>query len=297
MSQNAFPVFVITGAAGGMGRACAGRLGPQGLLLLTDVAAEPLEQTAQALRAQGFQVQTQLCDISKEESVRALAERIPHLGPLRGLVHTAGISPTMANWRRILQVDLVGTARLLQAFLPLARPDAAVICIASMAGHLTGTPLAALLATLDGMLDTPLREDLLLRLEPMITTGPSEKEHAGIAYSLAKYGVIQFCQRQATAWGAGGARIVSLSPGIIQTPMGQQEFDQQPAMAALVEQTPLKRMGQPEEIAAVVEFLLSTNASFITGCDLLVDGGVTGAGAIRSQLSQAGSFSEYVPRP
>ena len=104
-----------------------------------------------------------------------------------------------------------------------------------------------------------------------------------MAYSLAKYGVIRLCQREASAWGARGARIVSLSPGIIQTPMGQQEFDQQPMMATLVAQTPLKRMGQPEEIAAAAAFLLSADASFITGCDMLVDGGVTGA--LRSTFS------------
>ncbi len=285
MSQQSQPVFVITGAAGGMGRVCARRLGPQGRLLLTDVAAEALEQTAGQLRAEGLHAETYACDLSNEESVKELAARTRALGSLRGLVHTAGISPTMASWQRIIQVDLVGTARLLNAFLPLAEPDTAVVCIASMAGHLTGTPLASSLSALGGVFDDPLHEDVLLRLAPVITAASSKEEQAGAAYGLAKYGVMRLCQRQAAAWGARGARIVSLSPGIIQTPMGLQEFDQQPMMAVLVAQTPLKRMGTPEEIASAVEFLVSTNASFITGCDLLVDGGVTGA--MRSQLSQA----------
>ena len=283
MSQQSFPVFVITGAAGGMGRACARRLGPQGLLLLTDVVAEPLEQTAKQLRAEGFHIETLLSDISAEESVQGLVERTRALGLLKGIVHTAGLSPTMAKWPRIIQVDLLGTARLLQAFLPLAEPESAVVCIASMAGHLGGTPLEALRTTFDALLTPPLHEGLLQQLEPIITAAPSPEEQAGMAYSLAKYGVIRLCQREASAWGARGARIVSLSPGIIQTPMGQQEFDQQPMMATLVAQTPLKRMGQPEEIAAAAAFLLSADASFITGCDMLVDGGVTGA--LRSTFS------------
>lgn len=271
------PVLVITGAAGGMGRACARRLGTQGALLLTDVATGPLEESAQPLREEGLRVETLVCDVSDEASVRELAERARSLGPLRGIVHTAGISPTMASWQRIIDVDLVGTARLLQAFLPLAQPDTAVVCISSMAGHLAGMPLAASVPGLHPMLDAPLHPDLLARLEPVVHAAPSDEARAGMAYGLAKYGVIRLCQHEATAWGARGARLVSLSPGIIRTPMGQQEFDRQPMMAVMVERTPLKRMGTPEEIATAVDFLLSPAASFITGCDLLVDGGVTGA--------------------
>jgi NAD(P)-dependent dehydrogenase (short-subunit alcohol dehydrogenase family) len=126
------------------------------------------------------------------------------------------------------------------------------------------------------VLAEPLHEDLLKRLELVVTTAASKGEQAGAAYGLAKYGVTRLCQREAMGWGARGARLISLSPDIIQTPMRQQELDQQSGMHTLFAQTPLKRQGTPEEIAQAADFLLSTNASFITGCDLLVDGGVTG---------------------
>ena len=281
MSEPAARVLVVTGAAGGMGRACARRLGARGVLLLTDVAAEPLEQTARELRDEGLRLETQLCDVSDEAAVRKLADRTHGLGPLGGIAHTAGISPTMAGWRRILEVDLIGTARLLRAFLPLAQTDSAVVCISSMAGHLAGAPLADHAPALDD----PLREDLIERVAKVIEAAPSDEARAGLAYGLAKYGVIRLCQREAPAWGARGARLVSLSPGIIRTPMGQQEFERQPMMAVLVERTPLKRMGTPEEIASAVDFLLSADASFISGCDLLVDGGVTGV--MRTQTGGA----------
>jgi NAD(P)-dependent dehydrogenase (short-subunit alcohol dehydrogenase family) len=278
MSQQEASVFVITGGAGGMGRACARRLGKRGLVLLADIVADPLEQAAHHLRAEGLRIETQLCDVSQEESVQALAEKAHALGALGGIAHTAGLSPTMANWQQIIEVDLVGTARLLKAFLPFAEQDTAVVCIASMAGHASiGGRLASGQAAVDAMLDEPLHPDLLARLAPIITTAPGAQGPSGLAYGLAKYGVIRLCQREASAWGQRGARLVSLSPGIIQTAMGQQELAQQPAMQMLITQTPLRRQGRPEEIASAVDFLVGADASFITGCDLLVDGGVTGA--------------------
>ena len=277
MPQQETSVFVITGGAGGMGCACACRLGKRGTLLLADVATDPLEQAAQQLRAEGLRVETQLCDVSREESVQALAEKAHALGSLGGIAHTAGLSPTMANWQPIIQVDLVGTARLLQAFLPFAEQDTAVVCIASMSGHLGIGRLASGQAAIDAMLDEPLHPDLLARLEPVVTSVPEAKDQSGFAYGLAKYGVTRLCRHEASAWGARGARLVSLSPGITQTAMGQQELEQQPMMQTLIAHTPLKRQGKPEEIASALDFLVSADASFITGCDLLVDGGVTGA--------------------
>jgi NAD(P)-dependent dehydrogenase (short-subunit alcohol dehydrogenase family) len=247
------------------------------MLLLADVVADPLEQAAHQLRAEGLHIETQLCDVSQEESVQALAEKAHTFGSLGGIAHTAGLSPTMANWQQIIEVDLVGIARLLKTFLPFAEQDTAVVCIASMAGHSIGGMHVSGQAAVDAILDEPLHPDLLARLEPVIATARLAKEQSGFAYGLAKYGVIRLCQREAFAWGQRGARLVSLSPGIIQTAMGQQELAQQPMMQTLIAQTPLRRQGKPEEIASAVDFLLSADASFITGCDLLVDGGVTGA--------------------
>jgi NAD(P)-dependent dehydrogenase (short-subunit alcohol dehydrogenase family) len=289
-SENATPVVVITGGAGGMGRACARRLGAYGRLLLTDVADGPLDRAADELRGAGFEVETEVCDVADADAVGTVAERARGLGPLRAAVHTAGVSPTMGDWRRIVAVDLVGTAHLLDALLPLARRDTAVVCVASVAGHLAGTPTAAGAAELHPLLDDPRRADLLDRLAPvvgaLVGAAPSPEAQAGVAYALAKYGVIRLCQRLAPAWGARGARLVSLSPGIIETAMGRREFERQPMMAHMLERTPLGRMGRPEEIAAAAEFLVSPSASFVTGCDLLVDGGVTGVLRMQPEAPQ-----------
>jgi len=257
-------VYVITGGAGGMGKATARRLGKWGTVLLSDVDSARLEQTAEQLRSENLRIETQVSDVSDEESVRSLAKTAISLGRLGGLVHTAGLSPTMADWKRIFEVDLIGTAFLLDGFLPLAEPGTAAVCVASNSGYMVKPDPA-----LEAILSEPLNPDFLKRIKPFLDTGnPTD------AYKLAKRGVMLLCEMLAPAWGKRGARIVSISPGIIDTPMSKQEFESQPRMKNMVELTPLKRIGKPDEIAAVVEFLLSDGASFITGTDLRIDGGV-----------------------
>jgi NAD(P)-dependent dehydrogenase (short-subunit alcohol dehydrogenase family) len=145
----------------------------------------------------------------------------------------------------------------------------AAVCIASIADDLmpADPAVAALMAE-------PLRPDLLDALDAV----PGQPlSNSAAAYSHAKRALRVLVARSAPAWGARGARIVSLSPGMITTPMGKLEFEQQPAMKALLDKTPLARLGDPEEIASVVAFLCSFAAAFVTGCDLVVDGGLCAA--------------------
>ncbi|MEV6508766.1 SDR family oxidoreductase [Streptomyces sp. NPDC051642] len=267
-------VGIATGAGRGMGLACAQRLTELvDTVLLVDRDELALTAAAKELAAADEEIEVEpfVLDITDRAGLSRLAARVAELGSLRAVSHAAGISPTMADWRRIFEVDLVGTARLAEALRPLATEGTALVCFASMApllGNLEADPAVA------AILDDPLRDDFLDRLRE--TLGPAV-ENTGLAYAWAKHGVHRFVRREAVRLGPCGARACSVSPGVIDTPQGQQEASAQPAMAALVEQTPLGRVGRAEDVAAAVAFLLSDEAAFVSGIDVLVDGGVCAA--------------------
>jgi NAD(P)-dependent dehydrogenase (short-subunit alcohol dehydrogenase family) len=265
-------VGVATGAGRGMGLACARRMaGLVDTLLLVDMDEASVTAAARELVDAGASAEPFVADITDRSSLARLAGRITETGTLRAVAHAAGISPTMADWRRVLAVDLAGTALLGDALRPLAVPGTATVCFASMAPLLATTELAADVAAI---LDDPLDERFASRLREAV--GPSV-EDSGIAYAWAKRGVHRFVQAEAVRLGPAGARICSVSPGIIDTPQGQQEAAAHPTMERLVRLTPLRRTGLAEEVAAVVAFLLSDEASFVNGTDILIDGGVVAA--------------------
>jgi NAD(P)-dependent dehydrogenase (short-subunit alcohol dehydrogenase family) len=261
-------VVVVTGT-GGMGTAVARRLGGGKQLVLADVSPDALAAVAATLHAEGHQVQEVATDVSDLRQVQALAAAAATLGTIRAVVHTAGISPVQATPERIVPVDVVGTAYILDVFGEYAGPGTVAVCIASMAGTMTEVPpeIATALAT------TPTVDlTALPALDP-------ETLDPGTAYGIAKRANQLRVEAAALAWGKRGARVVSISPGIISTPMGQEELGGPfgDVMRAMTDGSPCGRYGTADDIAAAVEFLVSPAASFITGTDLRVDGGVVAA--------------------
>ena len=274
MSDHSSPgvVDVVVGAASGMGAAVARRLagaaGSAGAarrrLLLADVDVDG----AQALAAElGGGAEAHRCDLTSADDLAALVGAVAP-GALGALVMTAGLSPTMAPGRRVLEVDLVGPARLVAAFAPVATAGSVAVLFASMAAHLVPPDPGV-----DAVLDAPLAPTLL---DDLVAAGV-DVDDPGAAYAYGKRGLRRLVEREATAWGRRGARLLSLSPGVVDTPMGRQEAEGQPLMASMVAGSPLGRMLTADEVAAVAAFLVSEAAVALTGTDVLVDGGAVAA--------------------
>ncbi len=256
--SEARPVNVVIGAASGMGAAVAAQLAARGPLLLADRDAERLGEVAAGL---GGDVATKACDVTVAAEVEALGEAVARVG---ALVVTAGLSPSMAGGRRIFEVNLRGLERVVRAFEPAAGEGSAAVCFGSVAGHLL--PVSDDVAAI---LDDPLSDSFF---DDLASKG-FDPDQPQLAYALSKHGVQRLARRHAPAWGGRGARLVSLSPGIVDTGMGRLEAENQPVMARMVASSALGRMGRAEEVAAVAAFLVSDAASFLTGTDVLVDGG------------------------
>lgn len=196
---------------------------------------------------------------------------------ISSIIHTARLSPALADWKSIINVNLFATRDLLDTLeeMKVVRSGITTVLIASMAGA-----TAEKNADVDKILELENNDDLLRQLLPhleRIAGSNHPNEITGPAYGLSKRENIRACEERAPAWGEFGSRILSISPSLIFTPMGRKEVETNPQAASVFEATPLKRWGSPIDIANVVRFLCSEDASFITGCDLRVDGGVTPA--------------------
>jgi NAD(P)-dependent dehydrogenase (short-subunit alcohol dehydrogenase family) len=272
-------VSVVTGAAGAMGSACVLALAPAvDAVLLTDVDADRLAAVAARVERE---TRTKVCtaagNLGEPAFVFDLAARADALGDLHSLVHCAGLSPSMAPWREILRVDLEAVARLLDTFLPHALPGSVAVCLASVSGHMGMFDPA-----MDEVLDDPLAADFETRFQSFAGIDPDP----GATYRLAKRGVIRLCERTAVEWGASGGRVVSLSPGLIDTEMGRLELVHNPIKMRMAEMTPVGGNrsgsdtvlpGRADDIANTVAFLCSDRAAFVSGCDVRVDGGLIAA--------------------
>ncbi|WP_045877775.1 SDR family oxidoreductase [Pseudofrankia sp. DC12] len=260
-------VVVITGL-GGMGTAVARRLGCGSVVVLADVSSTVVGTVGRELRAEGYEIVEQPTDVSDAEAVAALADTASRLGRVGVVVHTAGLSPAQAPVNAILRVDLLGTALMLDAFAPVIAPGGAGVFIASMAGA-----LAAQDPDFERRLATTPTESLLDL--PELTAIVNQ----GHAYGIAKRANQVRVRAASLVWGRRRARVNTISPGIISTPMGAAELESASGdmMRGMIAASPMGRVGTPHDIAAAVEFLAGPHSTFVTGTDLLVDGGAVAA--------------------
>jgi NAD(P)-dependent dehydrogenase (short-subunit alcohol dehydrogenase family) len=242
-------------------------------LLLADYSREIVQRSVESLQNDGHNVEGHVVDVTNFATVQEFAKIAGQAGHIDAIIHTAGVSPVQAPIRQIFAVDLLGGANVIEAFHPVATAGTSLVFISSMAGYQHQFPGGEELER--HLANAPL-DQLLHHKEIEIIQASEEYAARGLAYGLSKRGNHLRVQAAASAWGSKGARINTVSPGVISTPMGRAELDgPNPMVKRLVELAPLKRVGTSEDIANVVAFLAGSESSFITGTDILIDGGVT----------------------
>ena len=268
MKSEIANVNVVIGA-GLIGQAIARRVSTGKHVLLADLRQENVDAAAKVLSDAGFEVSTAIVDVSSRKSVHALVETAMAIGTITGVIHAAGVSPTQAAPDTILKVDLYGTALVLEEFGNVIAQGGAGVVIASQSGH----RLPALTPEQDKALATTPADELLAL--PMLQLDQvTDPLHA---YQVSKRGNSLRVMAEAVRWGKRGARVNTISPGIICTPLAKEELagPRGPGYRRMLELSPAGRIGTPDEVGTVGALLMGPDGGFITGSDFLMDGGVT----------------------
>ena len=261
-------VVVVIGP-GQIGQAIARRVGAGKKVLLADFSEANAKSAAELLSAAGFDVDVATVDVSSREAVEALAGTAAGFGDVTGLIHAAGVSPSQAPPQTILKVDLYGTALVLEQFGAVIARGGSGVVIASQSGHrlpaLTPEQNKALATTpVEGLLGLPFVQ-------------PDQIKDSLHAYQMSKRGNSLRVMAEAVRWGQSGARINTISPGIIMTPLARDELNgpRGEGYRRMIESSVAKRAGTPDEVANLAALLMGPDGGFISGSDFLMDGGVT----------------------
>lgn len=250
--------------AGSMGTAIVERIAADKKVLLGDISEKALQQVSDRMRTNGYDVETCMVDACDAVSVRKFAQKAASLGTVKHFILTAGASPNQASPEHIINLDLIGTSYAVDAFGEIIAQGGSGLVISSMAGYMQ--PLPQEMETALALTETEKLKGLSCL---------QDIPNSGMAYVIAKRANHLRIRTAAITWGKRGARINTISPGIIVTPLAYDEFQADgDAYQGLIEASPARRVGTSAEIATAAVFLLSKDASFITGIDLLMDGGV-----------------------
>ena len=274
-------VSVITGGAGGMGRATAKVVGRDHALVLADVRQERLDEAVAELDGLGVTVTAVNCDVTDRSAVDALLDTAAGLGTVASVIHTAGVSPSMGAADYVMRTNAIGTLNVNESFFARAGQEAAIVNVASMAAHMIPAEMLPIpqfpLALSD---EAAFMKDMLAACAVV-----PEEMQSGIAYAVSKSFVRWYSVAQCERFNGKGIRVVSVSPGSIETEMGLLEADA--GAGAMVADAAVPRWGRPEEMAELLAFCASDKAGYLTGTDILNDGGVVASMTERARVAAA----------
>ena len=272
-------VTVITGGAGGMGTATAAIVGRDHAVVLADVRAERLDAAVAALKDRGISATGVPADVTDPDAVGAVFDTASGLGELVSVIHTAGVSPSMGDADYVMRTNAVGTATVGERFHASAPPGAALVNVDSMAAYLLPAEMIPAQHFPVALSDPAA---FLEKMRPAWESLP-EEYRSGIAYGVSKSFVRWYSSAQAERFTAKGLRVLSISPGSTDTEMGR--LEENAGAGAMVADAAVPRWGTPEEMAELLAFCAGDKAGYLTGTDILNDGGVVASVTERARVA------------
>jgi len=268
--QNERRVCVITGGGSGMGLASAKIIGKDHYIIIAGRTVKKLDGAIDELHKAGIEAEAVACDISNAESVKKLAEKSASIGKVTSVIHAAGLSPHMGDAKTIMEVNALGTIHVNEAFYEVMGSGSCVIDVSSMSGYLLPN---VVLPKGNYPLSRTDKDLFMKKMMRRVNLFP-QKLRSGVAYGISKHFVIWYARTDAVKFGAKGIRVLSVSPGSFETPMGELEKDN---IEGYLEKSAFKRVGKVEEIASLLAFCASDKPGYLTGTDILCDGGCVAA--------------------
>ncbi len=260
------PICVITGGSSGIGLATAHAMGKDYQVIIVGRNEAKLAAALKILEEDGITALSYSCDAADEASVSELAAYAQSIGRVRVVIHAAGLSPHMGDAQKILAVNALGTIYINDAFFKVMEEGSCLIDVSSMSGYFIPSLILPQRHYRLSLTDTAAFQRKMLR---RINLFPS-KLRSSLAYGISKNFILWLVKAQAEQFGSKGIRILSVSPGSFETPMGELEKE---GVTGYIEKSALKRLGKVEEIASLLAFCSSDKPSYLTGTDILCDGG------------------------
>lgn len=263
-------ICVITGGAGGMGLELAKLIGREKKIILVDCSSEKLEKAKMELKFLNIDADIFVADVCDKKLIKELVKFSKEKGNIKIVIHTAGISPKMGNANHVFNINALGTINVNEEFLPEMKQGGVLLNVSSMAAHLippNKVPIKLYKTVFTN------KTAFIKRFHFILSTIPS-KHSSNAAYALSKSFVKWYSEQMALKYGKNGIRVVSISPGTISTPMGKIEGENAENIAKM---GALGRVGNPKEIAKMMKFIISDECSYLSGVDILYDGGTVAA--------------------
>ncbi|MGN0695666.1 MAG: SDR family oxidoreductase [Oscillospiraceae bacterium] len=272
-------ICVVTGGGSGMGLETAKLVGKDRKIILVGRTVSKLENALNELRSLGIEAEAYPCDAGDREAVYKLAEYASSQGIVKTVIHAAGVSPHMADALKIFRINALGTINIDEAFGAVMGEGGCILNVSSMSGYMLPEASIPRQIYALALTDAAAFEEAAAK---MLAAVPAEQS-TGMAYSISKNFVIWYTAKMAIRYGKKGIRVVSIAPGTISTPMGDIEGEEAASFALA---GALGRVGAPEEIAKLMAFMVSDECSYLTGVDILYDGG--SIAAFKDRMEKAG---------